>query len=70
MDLVLEMAQNYSEKMLAGSENGGSGEEFDGRFEPLVVSGSIAGALENVCEQADGEGGKESLEGLKKALNK
>jgi hypothetical protein len=67
MDLMLEMADNYSETVVAG---GGDGhEEFDGRFEPLVVPGAIVGAVENVFEQTvEGEGGRDSLEGLKKAL--
>jgi len=68
MDLMLEMAENYSEKVLAGRDNGEAGVEFDGQFEPLVVPGSIVGALENVFEQTDGEAGKETLEGLKKVL--
>ena len=68
MDLMLEMAENYSEKVLAGKENAGSVGKFDGQFESMVVPGSIVGALDNVFEQVDGEVGKESLEGLKKAL--
>ena len=67
MDLMLEMAENYSETVVAGGEGGR--EEFDGRFEPLVVPGAIVGAVENVFEQTqEGEGGRESLEGLRKAL--
>lgn len=71
MELMLEMAENYSEKVLAGKESAGSVGKFDGQFEPLVVPGSIVGALDNVFEQVDGEVGKEGLEGLeglKKAL--
>jgi len=35
----------------------------------LVVPGAIVGAVENVFEQTvEGEGGRDSLDGLKKAL--
>jgi hypothetical protein len=66
MDLILEMAENHSEKV-------GSVEDFDGNFEALVVPSSIVGAVENVFEQtSDVEGIEddkmESLEGLKDAL--
>lgn len=70
MDLILEMAENYSKKV-------SSEKDFDGHFEPLIVPHSIVGAVENVFEQtADVErveverdrGNMESLEGLKKAL--
>ena len=66
MDLILEMAENHSEKV-------GSVEEFDGNFEVLVVPSSIVGAVENVFEQTyDVEGIRydkmESLERMKDAL--
>ena len=66
MDLLLEMAENHSEKV-------GSVEDFDGNFEALVVPSSIVGAVENVFEQTSDVGGirddkMESLEGLKDAL--
>lgn len=70
MDLILEMAENYSDKLV-------SEKEFDGNFEPLTVPSSIVGAVENVFEQtADVEkmelGGDrnamESLEELKDVL--
>ena len=70
MNLILEMAGSYSDKVA-------SVQEFDGNFEPLVVPSSIVGAVKNVFEQTgDGErvgtgddkGHMESLEGLKDAL--
>jgi hypothetical protein len=70
MNLILEMAESYSDKVA-------SVQEFDGNFEPLVVPSSIVGAVKNVFEQtADVEGVEishdrghmESLEGLKDAL--
>ena len=64
MDLILEMAENHAEKV-------GSGEEFDGNFEALVVPSSIVGAVENVFEQtSDVEGIKEDkMESLKVLKN-
>ena len=70
MDVLLDMADNYSEKI-------GSEPEFDGNFEPLKVPSSIVGAVENVFEQTaeiegsgigDERGPMDSLEGLKDAL--
>lgn len=66
MDLILEMAENHSEKV-------GSVDDFDGKFEALVVPSSIVGAVENVFEQTSDIDGieddkMESLEGLKDAL--
>jgi hypothetical protein len=70
MDLILDMAENYSEKV-------GSSPDFDGNFEPLKVPSSIVGAVENVFQEtADIEGGgigdetgpMDSLESLKDAL--
>lgn len=71
MNLVLEMAENYSEQV-------GSEETFDGNFEPLKVPNSIVGAVENVFEQTSdvenlglsggGRGMMDSLQGLRDAL--
>jgi len=67
MELMLEMAENYSDRIAAD-------EEFDGNFEPLSVPTSIVGAIENVFEQTsevegmDGIGSMQSLDGLKGAL--
>jgi hypothetical protein len=67
MDLMLEMAENYSDQVA-------SSEGFDGNFEPLVVPNSIIGAIENVFEQTseveglDGIGSMRSLNELKGAL--
>jgi hypothetical protein len=66
MDLILEMAENHSEKV-------GSVKDFDGNFEALVVPSSIVGAVENIFKQtSDTEGiganKMESLDGLKGAL--
>ena len=60
MDLVLGLAEKYSEKVAAEKD-------FNGNFEPFVVPGAIVGAVGNVFEQT-GEEGLEGLEGLKKAL--
>jgi hypothetical protein len=69
MDLLLEMAENYSDDVASNAN-------FDGNFEPLMVPPAVVGAVENVFEQtADvenmdgGESGvMESLENLKDAL--
>jgi hypothetical protein len=70
MDVLLDMADNYSEKI-------GSDPAFDGNFEPLKVPSAIVGAVENVFEQTaeiegagigDERGPMDSLEGLKDAL--
>jgi len=64
MDLILEMAENYSDQV-------GSAEGFDGNFEPLKVPSSIVGVIENVFEQTSEERGPrrmESLDALKGTL--
>jgi hypothetical protein len=60
MELLLEMAENHSERV-AGER------EFDGEFEPYLVPEGVKGAVENVFAQMEGEEG-EGLEDLKIAL--
>lgn len=69
MDLIIELGENYSDKV-------GSAKGFDGNFVPLTVPSSVIGALRNICEQTadveigeDDKGTMESLGGLRDALN-
>jgi hypothetical protein len=67
MDLILEMAENYADKITQPTVQEGG---FNGEFNPLKVPKGIIGVVENVFEVTEGVDGRgvEALDGLKEVV--